>query len=252
MEKKLSVAIITYNEAHNIARTLQAVESIADEIIIVDSFSTDATPAICQSFKKVVFTQHAFLGFGQQKNYALSLCHGRWILFIDADEVLEPDALQIIKKIINTRGELGTVFYLKLNNYIFGKPIQHGGWGSIWRERLFMKAVGQYSNATVHEKFITKENPKKLNASLAHHTYNTIHQHLDKMNSYTEKMSQRMYKNGKRTSIPALIYKPIFSFIKPYFLQCGFLDGSIGFYLAIMNAVYTFLKYMKLYNLQIK
>ncbi|MRJ07401.1 glycosyltransferase family 2 protein [Ornithobacterium rhinotracheale] len=248
----LSVAIITYNEEKNIGRTIDAIHNIADEIIVVDSFSSDKTKEICLSFEKIKWFERKFDGFGHQKNYALSLCSGKWILFIDADEVVSKELRKSILEIVNNSLLDRKVFNIQLENYIFGKHVKYGGWGSIWRERFFAKDSVKYSDDLVHEKIVTNEKKYILEGTIKHHTYHSIFHHIEKMNLYTEDMSIKMLANGKKSSIFKIIIKPPFSFFKAYVLQKGFLDGFMGLYLAATHALYTFLKYSKLYILQNK
>ncbi|MRJ09581.1 glycosyltransferase family 2 protein [Ornithobacterium rhinotracheale] len=251
----LSVAIITYNEEKNVGRTIDAIHNIADEIIVVDSYSTDATEEICKKYDKLLFTKNKWQGIGFQKNYALSLCSGKWVLLIDADEELDEKAQQAIKKIVDNSVkplDYEQVYLLKFHNYLFGRLVKHGGWGSVWRPRFFYNGSGSFSDDIVHEKFITEKKLKKLEGTIKHHTYHSIFHHIEKMNLYTEDMSIKMLANGKKSSIFKIIIKPPFSFFKAYVLQKGFLDGFMGLYLATTNALYTFLKYSKLYILQNK
>lgn len=254
MDKRLSVAIITYNEELNIKRTLLAVNDIADEIIIVDSFSTDNTEAVCREFEKVRFVKRKWEGVGNQKNFTLSLCTCPWVLFIDADEEIGSVAKQAIEQIIQDKKPPinGQVYSLKLENYIFGKLVRYGGWGSVWRNRFFFRGSGKFSQDIVHEKFITDKVAKKLPGSAKHHTYNSVFHQIEKMNVYTEDMSVKMFKSGRKSSIMLMLFSPFFRFINTYVVRLGFLDGFLGFYLSILGAIYTFLKYFKLYNLQQK
>lgn len=154
---KLSVAFITFNEDRIIEKNLDSIHNLADEVIVVDSFSTDHTVEICKKFPKVKFVQKKFEGFGQQKNYAISLCNADWILFLDADEIPDQQAQQSIKKIAEAETSPFNVYEIGFNNIFLGKALKHGGWGNIKRERLFRKNFGKYSEDIVHEEFITSE-----------------------------------------------------------------------------------------------
>lgn len=244
---KLSVVVITFNEEKNIKRFIESVHNISDEIVIVDSFSTDNTAKICQSFTKVKFLQHPFEGYGIQKNWALSQCSGEWILFLDADEILDQKAKDHIINIISQPADF-YVYKIKFQNIFLNKILKYGGWGKVYRERFFKKGHGKYNNAEVHESFLTQDTVGTLKGHLNHFTYRDIHHHIEKMNKYTSMMAKQMHKMGKSVNMFKLIFSPFFQFIKSYILQKGFLDGIVGFYIAISSAFYTFLKYIKLYE----
>jgi len=246
---KLSVAIITFNEERILEKTLSSIEDLADEIIIVDSFSTDCTETICKRFSKLKFIQQKFLGFGRQKNYAISLCTSEWILFLDADEIPDETAKDSIRKIISDEQQKCFVYDIRFNNIFLGKALKYGGWGNTKRERFFKKGYGKYSEDIVHEEFITTENKCRLNGRINHYTYKDIHHHIEKSNKYTSMMAEKMYKNGKKATVAKILFKPLYQFIKSYFLRLGFLDGLVGYYAAFTAAFYTFLKYKKLHEI---
>lgn len=246
---KLSVAIITFNEERIIERTLCSIQDLADEIIIVDSYSTDNTETICKRFPKLNFIQQKFLGFGKQKNYALTLCSSEWILFLDADEIPDTTLKDSIRKIISEENSKFHVYDIKFNNIFLGKALRYGGWGNTKRERFFKKGFGKYSEDIVHEEFITTEKKGKLNGKINHFTYKDIHHHIEKSNKYTSMMAEKMYKNGKKATVAKILFKPLYQFIKSYFLRLGFLDGLVGYYAAFTAAFYTFLKYKKLHEI---
>jgi len=246
---KLSVAFITFNEDRIIEKNLSAIHDLADEIIVVDSFSTDRTVEICKKFPKVKFVQRKFEGFGKQKNYAISLCNADWILFLDADEIPDQQAQQSIRRIVETETSPFNVYEIGFNNIFLGKALKYGGWGNIKRERLFRKNVGKYSEDIVHEAFITSEKKGKIEGKINHYTYKDIYHHIEKSNKYTSMMAEKMYDNGKRSNAAKIIFKPMYQFIKSYFIRLGFLDGLVGYYAAATAAFYTFLKYKKLHEI---
>lgn len=245
---KLSVAVITYNEEANIGRFLDTLQNLADEIIIVDSFSTDRTQEIARKYPKVVWIPQHFLGYGPQKNYALEKCSGEWILFLDADEIPDKTLINSIKNVIaeNPKQDVYTVAF---NNIFLGKTVKYGGWGNVSRERLFRKGTAKYSDDLVHETFLTKSIPQHLEGRINHFTYKNIHHHIEKSNRYTTMMAEKLYSSGKKSSGFKIVFSPFFIFIKNYAFRLGFLDGTAGFYAAVTAAFYTFMKYMKLYEL---
>ncbi|MFP3598993.1 glycosyltransferase family 2 protein [Chryseobacterium sp. SIMBA_029] len=246
---KLSVAIITFNEERILEKTLSSIEGLADEIIIVDSYSTDHTETICKRFSKLKFIQQKFLGFGRQKNYAISLCTSEWILFLDADEIPDETAKDSIRKIMSDEHQKCFVYDIRFNNIFLGKALKYGGWGNTRRERFFKKGYGKYSEDIVHEEFITTETKCRLNGRINHYTYKDIHHHIEKSNKYTSMMAEKMYRNGKKATVAKILFKPLYQFIKSYFLRLGFLDGLVGYYAAFTAAFYTFLKYKKLHEI---
>lgn len=246
---KLSVAIITFNEERIIEKNLNAVHDLADEIIIVDSFSTDSTKEICLKFPKVKFIQQKFLGFGKQKNLAIEQCQSEWILFLDSDEIPNEELIDSIRRIVSEPKSAFNVYDVEFNNIFLGETLKYGGWGNIKRERLFKKGHGKYSEDIVHEAFVTTETIGKLQGKINHYTYKDIYHHIEKSNKYTSMMAEKMYKNGKKSNIFKILFKPLFQFFKSYFLRLGFLDGLVGYYAAATAAFYTFLKYKKLHEI---
>ncbi len=244
---KLSVAVITYNEEKNIKRFLNSVSDIADEIVITDSFSTDRTEEIARNNPKVKFIQKDFVGYGKQKNFAISQCNGEWILFPDTDEIIDEKAKSSILKIIN-ENQSKEVFLINFDNILLGKTLNFGGWGKVSRERFFKNGSAKYSEDDVHESFITSSEKGILEGRIKHYTYRNIHHHIEKSNYYTSMMAEQMFRKGKKSSIAKIFFKPTFQFFKTYVLKAGFLDGWVGFYIAITAAFYTFLKYSKLYE----
>ena len=221
---KLSVAIITFNEDRIIEKTLNSVHDIADEIVIIDSFSSDKTLEICAKFPKVKVIQQKFLGFGKQKNFAIEQCSGNWILFLDADEIPDETAKKAIQKIVSSEKTTFKVYNISFNNIFLGKSLKYGGWGNIKRERLFQKGAGKYSEDIVHEIFLTSENVGLLDGKLNHFTYKDIHHHIDKSNKYTTMMAEKMYQRGKKATVLKIIFSPFYQFIKSYFICSIFVD----------------------------
>lgn len=246
---KLSAAVITYNEELNIGRFLENISDLADEIIVVDSFSTDRTREIALQFPKVRFVENRFEGFGKQKNFALEQCSGDWILFLDADEIPDETAKNAIRKVLRD-GAAADVFLMAFNNIFLGKNVRFGGWGNVYRERFFRKNAGQFDDAFVHEKFLTGQKKEILPGRINHFTYRDIYHHIEKSNKYTTMMAQKMNRAGKKSSVGKIIFSPLFQFLKLYFFKMGFRDGLVGFYAAITASFYTFLKYIKLHELQ--
>lgn len=245
----LSLAVITYNEEDNIVRLLDSITDTVDEIIVVDSFSTDKTKEICtEKYPQVKFFEKKFNGYGEQKNHALNLCSNEWVLFLDADEVPNEDLKKSIKKIISSNSPEFNVYKTKFNNHLGIHLIKYGGWGNVCRERLFKRNCAQYSDDKVHEFLITDEKKGLLEGKLDHYTYKSIQHHITKINKYSDMMAEKMFEKGKKINRFKIIVSPIFEFIKVFIFKLGILDGFPGFYIAKTMSYYTFLKYIKLYE----
>ncbi|MGC5743307.1 glycosyltransferase family 2 protein [Chryseobacterium sp. NFX27] len=243
---KLSVCYIVLNGERVIEKSISSVYEIADEIIVVDSFSTDKTEEICTGFPKVKFFRKKFHGFGCQKNYTLSEASGEWILFLDSDEVPDKRAVKAIKEILTSSSPAYNVYEIHFNNILLKTTIKYGGWGNVWRERFFRKGHGKYSDDLVHECFITQDKKGKLPGNIDHYTYKSIAHHIEKINTYTQLMAEKKVLNGKSVSLFKIIFSPFYDFMRTYFFKLGFLDGVAGFYISITGAFYTFLKYIKI------
>lgn len=239
----LSVGIITYNEELRLGRTLESIKEIADEIVIVDSFSNDKTLDIAKEYGAIII-QRNWTGYGEQKNHVINNCKEDWILLIDADEVILPELALEIKTIISNNEN--SVYEIPFNSVCFGKRIRYGGWSSIKRIRLFKKNSGRYSLDKVHEKFITNEKIGRLKNRIDHYTYENYEDYFSKFNRYTSEGISVAYKKEKSVGVINIILNPAFKFLKMYIFRLGFLDGVEGFVLAISSAMYTSTKYMKL------
>lgn len=243
----LSLAVITYNEEDNIVRLLNTVKDTVDEVIIVDSHSTDRTKEIClQNYPDIKFYERKFNGYGEQKNYALSLCSKQWVLFLDADEVPDEEMLQSIRNIISSGNTGHCVYKARYNNHLGIHLIRFGGWGNVCKERLFRKDSAKYSDDKVHEFLITSQKAGILEGKIDHYTYKSIHHHIAKINTYSDMMAEKMFERGKKYQNFKIIISPVFEFIKVFVFKFGFLDGFAGFYVAKTMSYYTFLKYIKL------
>lgn len=244
----LSVVIITKNEERNIGRCLNAILPFADEIVVVDSFSTDKTEEICRS-KGARFLQQEFLGHIQQKNFALEQARFPHVLSLDADEVVSPELAQ---SIIAVKADWQADGYTmnRLNNYC-GQWIRHSGWYPDRKLRLFDKRKGKWGGINPHDKveLIAGAKSRQLAGDLLHYSYTSIQEHVQRTNVYTDIMAREYWLSGRKASWVKLYLNPYFSFMKNYFFKAGFLDGHYGFVICLMTAYYTFLKYAKLQEL---
>ncbi|HWZ23033.1 MAG TPA: glycosyltransferase family 2 protein [Cytophagaceae bacterium] len=250
MEKsiKLSAIVITFNEERNIGRCLDSLKEVADEIIVVDSFSTDKTELICNQQPLVTFVKQSWLGYSAQKNFANALASHDYIFSIDADEALSPELVESIKKIKNN--PVTDIYIVKrLTNYC-GQWIKHCGWYPDKKIRIWKKKDAEWQGE-IHETLRLKNNlsSSELQGDLLHYSYYTIKEHLNQVNNYTELLAIEALKKGKKSSVLQLFFSPLVKFIKSYFIQLGFLDGYYGFIVSTIAAQTTFYKYLKIHEL---
>jgi glycosyltransferase involved in cell wall biosynthesis len=241
---QISVVIITYNEAHNIGRCLDSIRAVADDIVVVDSFSTDRTAAICAE-KGVRFISHIFEGHIEQKNYAITQAHYPHILSIDADEALSEI---LLKSIVEVKANWSHEAYWmnRMTNYC-GQWIKHCGWYPDQKLRLWDSRKGQWTGTNPHDKFeLNHGSEGMLKGDLLHYSYYSIHDHLKQVNYFTDISSKALHNQGVKTTILQIIIAPLVKFIRDYFIKLGFLDGLYGFAISIISSHATFLKYLKL------
>ena len=241
---KISVTIITKNAMPRVRQTLESVKW-ADEIIVLDSGSTDETVAVCKEYTDNVY-ETDWPGFGIQHQRALDKCTGEWIISLDADEVIT-DALK--SEILNTiakapEGVNGFAF--PRLTYLCNRPIHHSGWRPDYVPRVFRWGFVEYSSDLVHEKPLIEGTIRKLKNDLIHHSFDSIESLLDKANSYSTLGAQQLYDRGKKASIFKAAYKGLWAFIRTYILRLGILDGKYGFIIAVAHAEGTYYKYAKL------
>jgi len=248
---KISAIIITFNEENNIGDCLNSVKW-ADEIIIMDSKSSDKTAEIAYSFtKNIFFTDN--LPYYAKKNMAIEKASGEWILSIDADERVTDELKNEIISVINDPGLRFEAFDLKRKSFFISKFIRHCGWYPDYVTRLFKKSSGaKFSEKPVHEKLTPEGKIGKLNSDLLHYTNRDFEHYLKKLNIYTTYSANELYSAGKKAGIFDIFFRPAFTFIKMYFLKLGILDGFIGFILCFLSSIHVFVKYSKLYWLNSK
>lgn len=249
LKMKLSVGIVTYNEENNLPRTLNAIKDIADEIIIVDSGSTDSTPEIASRFG-AKFHVEKWKGIGHQKNSVIDKCHGEWILLIDADEEISTPLKEEIKKIVAMDTTPYNVYQLRFQTICFGRHIRHGGWSGFYRYRFFRKNSGRCNENQVHEKFVTSEKMGFINKDIYHYTYKDLASYIRKFNEYTSESAEMYLKRGKKKSAPMILLSAMYYFVKSYIFQLGILDGYYGYLLSKFGAMTILVKYAKLQELQ--
>lgn len=240
--KKIGALILTYNEEQRIRDCLESV-SWVDEIVIVDSYSTDRTVEICQQYTSKIFSR-SFDDFSAQRNFGLEKINTDWVLVIDADERVTPELrAEILKEISSPRHD---AFFIPRKNYFLGKWIKYCGWYPDYTLRLFKKTDKRYTKR-VHET-IDYENTGKFKNNLIHLTYKDLSHYMHKMEKYATLWAEEKYASGKKVTLLKIIFRSIFEFIKLYFLKLGILSGSPGFVLSVVSTYYTFFKYIKLWE----
>lgn len=238
----LSVAIITKNEEKKLPDCLKSV-SFADDIVVVDSGSTDRTLEIAKEFGCRVFVEK-WKGYGPQKNSAIDKCKHEWVLILDADERIPQETMQKIIEIMENPTVDACSFPRK--NYFHGRWIKSSGWWPDRVVRLFKKSKGRITDSLVHESVIVNGTIKKANTPIIHYPVENLNDMISKINLYSSLGAEELFKKGKRTSIFMAFLKGFVAFLKLYFLRLGFLEGFEGFAISFYHAVNTTYKYLKL------
>lgn len=246
---QLSVAIITFNEEHNIERCIKSVQDIADEILVVDSFSTDKTEEIC-SRHNVNFIKNKFEGHIQQKNFALDKAQHDYVLSLDADEALDDDLKKAIKE-VKSNFEYDGYSFNRLTHYV-DQWIYRCGWYPDTKLRLMKKSKARWTGVNPHDiiKMDSNSTVKRLPGNLLHYSYDSISDHVRQTNKFTTIAAKAAHANGTKSSNFKILTRPVLKFFKDYFLKRGFLDGRYGFIICCINALSALLKYSKIKDLQ--
>lgn len=240
----ISVIIITHNEEKNILACLSNVKW-ADELIVVDDFSTDNTKKLAEEFGAKVF-QVKWQGYGKQKNYALSLANGDWILSLDADERVTPELAEEIQAVVPHSQMDG--YQISRKAYFLGKWIRHSGWYPDYCLRLFRKDKAGFVEKPVHEFVELNGRMGQLKGALLHYTDTCLEHYLHKLCCYTTLAADELATKNKKASLWDIIIRPSFIFVKMYILKKGWMDGIHGFILAVLSSFYVFVKYAKLWE----
>lgn len=242
MDTRLSVAIITLNEEFNLPDCL-ASAAFADEVVVLDGGSRDRTCEIAHAAGARVEESRDWQGFGVQKNRAIDLCTGQWILSIDADERV-PAALRDEIRSVLSNPEFD-VYELPRRSYYCGRFMRHSGWSPDYVRRLFRRGAARFSNAPVHESLQTDRNIGRLQNPIEHWSFRTMEQVLDKVNRYSSLSAPIVVERGRKPTVATAIVHGVFAFFRTYVLKRGFLDGSHGLMLAISNAEGSYYRYVK-------
>lgn len=245
--EKLSVVLTTLNEERNIDRCLGSVRW-ADEIVVVDSFSHDRTVEKAKEYTGRVY-QHEYPGSSRQVERGIGYATGEWILVIDADEEVTPELREEIHTMLASKASVAG-FEIPRKAFAFGKWIEHSGWFPDYQFRLFRKNNYRANHQEVHGGFEAVGSKERMQGLLLHHTYETIYSYVQKMNDYTSLQVTNRLKEGGGKSVPwhKLVLSPVSHFLTMLFSRKGYKDGFHGFVLALLDAMYTFLLYAKLWE----
>lgn len=246
--KGLSVVIITHNEEDNIRECIESVQW-ADEVIVIDSGSTDKTEEICRAFG-VHFIKETWKGFAHQKNSAIEKATQDWILSLDADERVTPELKAEITDVIRSNNPKDG-YSIARKNFFLGRWIKRCGWYPDYNLRLFQRGKGLFGIREVHEAVKINGATGHLKYPMEHHTYKSLEDFMERLDRYSTLAAQELLKENKAYGILHIMFRPLYTFISMYLLRLGFLEGYYGFVISVLYAFYTFLKYTKLRELQV-
>lgn len=247
----LSVIVITYNEESNIKDCLESVKS-ADEIILIDSGSTDRTVEEAKELTSNIISVDKQVSYGLKRNIGIEKANNEWILWLDADERVTPELWSEIHGIIDNPQTLNANF-INRKSFFITKFINHCGWYPDYTLRLFRKSTGiRFNDALVHEKISYSGETGRLKHDILHYTDRTFEHYFKKLNIYTTLSARELFNKGKKAGFIDIILRPVFTFFKMYFLKLGLLDGFMGLVLCILSSCHVMVKYLKLYQLNKK
>jgi glycosyltransferase involved in cell wall biosynthesis len=247
----LSVILITRNEEANLWDCLVSLGGLAQQVVVVDTASTDGTIAIAQEFGATIAQPADWPGFGPQKNRALDLANGDWVLSLDADERLTPELRAEITATLANPGST-TCFAIPRLSWYCGRFIRHSGWNPDYVDRLFQRGTARFSNDLVHERLIPSGAVVKLKNQMLHYSFMNYSQVLQKIDRYSTASAEQAFAKGRRGSVGKALLHGVWAFIRTYFIRAGFLDGSQGLALAISNAEGSYYRYLKLWLLEVQ
>lgn len=243
MSKNLSVMIMTWNSAALIRPCLESVKW-ADEIVVIDSNSTDETVAIAREYTDKIIVTPDWPGPGVQRNRALAQCTGEWVLCVDADERVTSELRASIEMLMQNPGKI-VAAAIPMRVFFLNHPIQHGTWKST-KTFFFRREKGRFAETMVHEALLFSGKSIRLKGYLDHYSYNSFDQVLEKMCRYSSFAAEERFRQGKKISFGKILVRCAWSFIRSYILYAGFLDGKAGFVVAVLDAQESYYRGLKL------
>ena len=247
---KITATVITFNEEHNIAAALESL-SWADEIIVVDSESTDGTVEIARRFTDRLFVR-AWPGYSAQKNFAAEQASNDWIFSLDADERVSPELTTSILEIEKGAAPAQAAFEMPRRTFYLGRWIKYSGWWPDHKVRLYDRRRARWRGDFVHESLELNGRVNRLDGDILHYTVRNAAEHHLRMDRYTTLAAQELCSRGKRASLGSLLVSPVVVFLRSYLFKLGFLDGIPGLAIARFAAHYEFLKKLKLWEMRMK
>jgi glycosyltransferase involved in cell wall biosynthesis len=245
---RISAIVTSFNEEINIQECLESV-LWADDVLLVDSFSTDRTVQIAQSLPNVRVVQHEYFGSAAQKNWAMDRSDGDWLLIVDADERVTGGLAREIRSVVDGSPDADQ-FAIRRQNIFIDRIIRHSGWSTDKVVRLIRRGTARYPNRRVHADIAPSGKAAVLESPLLHYTFRSFSQYLEKFHRYAEWGAAEAFRKGKRPGIVQLCFRPAWRFFRMYVLQAGFLDGRHGFVLCALQAYGVFLKWAKVWEWQ--
>jgi glycosyltransferase involved in cell wall biosynthesis len=242
----LSAIVTTLNEASQIEETLRRL-AFADEVLVVDSFSTDGTPDIARAQGAHVL-QHEYTSPAAQKNWAIPQARHEWVMIVDADELVSEELADEVREAV-ARPEAFEGYEIRRRNFFLGKEIRHSGWQNDWVLRLFRRDRGRYVERQIHEKIAVDGRVGRLEGRLSHYTYRSLEDYWRKLIRYAEWNARDALRAGKRVSAARMLVHPPLRFLKAYVAQGGFLDGAHGIAVCLLSAVYATAKDLHIWEL---
>jgi glycosyltransferase involved in cell wall biosynthesis len=243
----ISVTIITKNEEKNIRRCLKSIQW-ADEIVVVDTFSSDRTVEICLEFTDKVF-QESWLGYGPQKNLCASKATNRWVLNLDADEVISSECAVEIQKILSGQPKF-SLYRFPRKNFIANRWVRYAGWYPDLIARLYDKDRVSFSESMVHERLIPDGIGGVINRPIFHYSFDGMEDYIERQNRYSSIYAEEKKRLNSEVNWTHLYIRPVWAFIRTYFFRQGFREGFLGVFLALVVMFYTYLKYAKTRSIQ--
>jgi (heptosyl)LPS beta-1,4-glucosyltransferase len=240
--EKISVTIITLNEEKNIERCLQSLQWV-DEIVVLDSFSSDRTLEICRKYTEKVF-QEEWQGYGRQKNLCANRTSHRWVLNVDADEVVSAECAKAIQNKLAS-GQTHLLYQFPRKNFFNDRWVRFGGWYPDYISRLYDKTKISFKESSVHEKLHPDNGSGLIGEPLLHYSYEGLADYIDRLNRYSTLFAEEKSRSGWTAGCSHLYLRPPLTFFKNFILRQGFRDGFLGVFLALAAAFYTYLKYAK-------